>query len=133
MPLNFAAGYSWKSYDISLEYSQFNDESGAGSYGMDRRHMEGLVWGRYVYPFKRIWSLRGGAGLGLIEESIETRFNGQKVSDRGQATTLTAISAGVQLTIQKTLQLALEGRVFSSGSLDPNPQPDAVLRLGFSL
>lgn len=130
--LNFAVGASVRGYGILAEVSSFETESGSAYSNILRRHQEALLWLRKDFGGSVNFRAIGGAGLGVFKESVRTEIEDLVAHDESRTDPLVGVSFGGALTIQKTLQFSLEGRLFYGSNLEPNPQPDVVLRSGLT-
>ncbi|NUN05619.1 MAG: hypothetical protein HUU57_07645 [Bdellovibrio sp.] len=138
-PLNLAAVYGRAGYSIALEYARFTESSGNTSSRLQRTHQDVVVWARYhVLPDyalseNNFVTLYAGAGVGALEESVETTLAGVSRTDKGTAKLLSGLSAGGQ--VKYHLQnfgtvLGLEARGLFASDFSPNPMGSIVLHLG---
>lgn len=139
--LGLAAGVSVASTIFLFEYAQFSTRSGSGSLEIDRTHRDFLLWlQRSVWHGKSFLSPEfylAGA-VGGFDEKIETSLSGgDSVVDHSAMKLQGAVAVGfegrVNMGAFSALLLALEGRMYISGELQPNPQFAALLRLGIEL
>lgn len=125
MAARFDQGFEW-----GLEWIHFDQFQGTSYSGIERRHNEVLLWKPWTFVFSPNLASQVSAGFGFQQEEIRTHLNGEKSVDRGPFEALGGISLGGLLSVKKTLQLSLEGRLFWSPNFSPNPQPDLVIRAG---
>jgi hypothetical protein len=128
---NFALGFARGRMSTLLEISSYTADSAAGNIKISREHREALLWLRRNLGRTSWLRFQGGIGLGSSQESVTTSMDDESVRDVGRWDALGAASLGAAIDIQKTLRLSLEGRLFFGPNMDPNPQPDVVLRTGF--
>lgn len=129
--LNFGLGVSRGRLAALLEVSSSSVTSDSGIIQIKREHREVLVWLRRDLERWQSVLFQGGLGAGSSQDLVTTRLAGDEVKDSGRWDALGAASLGVAWDIKKTLRLSLEGRLFFGSNMDPNPQPDLLLRTGF--
>ena len=92
-PMGLRGGYRFEHVDVYGEYSRFNVDSGVSMVEVTRSREQLLVWARTKL---RPWSIAPfvAAGIGELQEKVDTRFGGDSRSDSGQLQGVAALSAG---------------------------------------
>jgi hypothetical protein len=129
--MGLALGAQLGRQSLLLEAGTFKTRTGNAFANIEREHQEVLMWLRTDVLANRNWAATAGAGLGFMRETAQTRIDGMQTNDGGAMDAGGGVSVG-GLFKTKTLRLALEGRLIFGQSLQPNPQPDVVLRTGFA-
>ncbi len=130
-PRHVSLGIIFDRHFFSLEYSTFRDTTGNGTFRVDRKFQDLLLWYRYTLFQKRKLRGTGGAGLGIYQEDIVTGFYNTREGTASGTKWSAGAVAGLEYELLEEVVVALEGRLLAGQNFDPNPQPSVMTRMYF--
>lgn len=126
---NYALGYGFGQYVLIVESAQFQESAGNSTLSVERTFQDYMIWGQYrdlvwhrLVPFL-------GAGAGIYQETIVTKFYSQPTTDAGPNKFLGGVSFGVTTDLP-LIWLSIEARILFGDELDRNPTVGGLARIG---
>lgn len=127
----FAVGLLHDHWLGEFEYASFSQSTGNSSLAVKRQSDTALLWlywqaldGQTIAPYL-------GGAIGALHDTVETSLYDDSERDQSPWNFMTAGALGLRLFPKSIFWLSIEGRLYKSARLDPDPQLGTVARVGF--
>lgn len=129
---NLAAGFDFTPWTAFIEYAKYQDSSQVGSIKINKEVQSALAWLYWGASDLDLVSPYIGVGMGGLKTKVDTTVDQSSASDSSNWDATVAAGFGLRFWTRTRLWLSVEGRMYKSTKLDPDPMLGALTRIGFT-